>query len=47
MKIAEHRRDVLGLPDLLLYASLVSDGVLMLQNGGLIWPRRRTGRWQP
>ena len=36
MKIAEHRRDVLGLPDLLLYASLVSDGVLMLQNGGLM-----------
>lgn len=36
MKLSEHKRVVTGLPDLLQYASLVDDGVLMLQNGGLM-----------
>ncbi len=36
MKLAEYRRTVSGVPDLLQYASLVDDGVLMLQNGGLM-----------
>ena len=36
MQLDEHRRRAFGLPDLLLYASLVSDGVMLLQNGGLM-----------
>lgn len=36
MQITEHRRKAYGLPDLLLYASLVDDGVLLLQNGALM-----------
>ncbi len=49
MQITEHRRNAVGLADLLLYDSLVEDGVLLLQDGALlagwsfevrIWPRR-------
>jgi type IV secretion system protein VirB4 len=36
MQVIEHRRKAYGLPDLLLYASLVDDGVLLLQNGALM-----------
>jgi len=36
MRIDEHRRVAYGLPDLLLYASLVDDGILLNQNGSLL-----------
>lgn len=36
MQVTEHRRKVYGLPELLLYATLVDDGVLLLQNGALM-----------
>ena len=36
MKINEHRQTAAGLPDLLLYASLVDDGVVLLQDGCLL-----------
>jgi type IV secretion/conjugal transfer VirB4 family ATPase len=36
MYITEHRRFPHGLPDLLLYASLVEDGVMLLQDGALM-----------
>lgn len=36
MRIAEHRKRAQGLPDLLLYDSLVDDGVLLLQDGSLL-----------
>ena len=35
MKIAENRQHTKGLPDLLLYDSLVDDGILLLQDGAL------------
>jgi len=35
MRIDEARRKAYGVPDLLLYASLVDDGVMLLQNGAL------------
>src|SRR3954464_4639518 len=36
MQITEHRRNAVGLADLLLYDSLVDDGVLLLQDGALL-----------
>jgi type IV secretion system protein VirB4 len=36
VKIAEHRHYIKGLPDLLLYDSLVDDGILLLQDGALL-----------
>jgi len=36
MQITEHRAYARGLPDLLLYASLVDDGVMLLQDGALM-----------
>jgi type IV secretion system protein VirB4 len=36
MQISEHRRKAFGVPDLLLYASLIDDGVLLLNNGSLM-----------
>jgi len=36
MQITEHRRQALGLADLLLYDSLIDDGVLLLQDGALL-----------
>jgi len=36
MQITEHRRNAVGLADLLLYDSLVEDGVLLLQDGALL-----------
>lgn len=36
MRINEHRQKTAGLPDLLLYASLIDDGVLLLQDGCLL-----------
>jgi type IV secretion system protein TrbE len=36
VRIAEHRERVEGLPDLLLYASMVDDGILLLQDGALL-----------
>ena len=36
MRITEHRQYVKGLPDLLLYDSLIDDGVLLLQDGALL-----------
>ena len=35
LKIAENRQHTKGLPDLLLYDSLVDDGILLLQDGAL------------
>ena len=36
MRLAEHRRRAQGLADLLLYDSLVDDGVMLLQDGALL-----------
>lgn len=36
MKIFEHRPYPLGLPDLVLYSSIIDDGVLLLQDGTMI-----------
>src|SRR6516162_5379219 len=36
MPITEQRRHAIGLADLLLYDSLIDDGVLLLQDGGLL-----------
>jgi type IV secretion system protein VirB4 len=36
MRLTEHRSQAKGLPDLLLYDSLVDDGVLLLQDGALL-----------
>lgn len=36
MQIAEHRTSVRGLADLLLYDSMIDDGVLLLQDGALL-----------
>src|SRR6516165_1649819 len=36
MPITEQRRHAIGLADLLLYDSLIQDGVLLLQDGGLL-----------
>lgn len=36
MRIDETRRKAYGVPDLLLYASLIDDGVMLLQNGALM-----------
>jgi type IV secretion system protein VirB4 len=36
MQITEHRKRAVGLPDLLLYDSLIDDGVLLLQDGALL-----------
>jgi type IV secretion system protein VirB4 len=36
MQITEHRRNAVGLADLLLYDALVDDGVLLLQDGALL-----------
>lgn len=36
MKLAEHRSRVQGLADLLLYDSMVDDGVLLLQDGAML-----------
>ncbi len=36
MKLFEHRRYPKGLPDLLMYAAVVDDGVLLLQDGTLV-----------
>jgi type IV secretion/conjugal transfer VirB4 family ATPase len=36
VKLTEHRRKFQGLPDLLLYDSLVDEGVMLLQDGALL-----------
>jgi type IV secretion system protein VirB4 len=36
VRLAEHRRQLQGLPDLLLYDSLIADGVMLLQDGALL-----------
>jgi type IV secretion/conjugal transfer VirB4 family ATPase len=36
MQLTEHRRKAFGVPDLLLYASLIDDGVMLLNNGALM-----------
>src|SRR5258706_3481966 len=36
MPIIEQRRHAIGLADLLLYDSLIEDGILLLQDGGLL-----------
>ena len=36
MRIDETRRKAYGVPDLLLYASLIDDGIMLLQNGALM-----------
>lgn len=36
MRLAEHRRTLRGLPDLLLYDSLIDDGVMLLEDGALL-----------
>src|SRR5271154_4131810 len=36
MPLAEQRRHAIGLADLLLYDSLIEDGILLLQDGGLL-----------
>src|SRR5580658_2732845 len=36
MKLTEHRRTTQGLADLLLYSTMVDDGVLLLQDGALL-----------
>lgn len=36
MPFIEHRRHAIGLADLLLYDSLVEDGILLLHDGGLL-----------
>lgn len=36
MQISEHRSAVRGLPDLLMYDSMVDDGILLLQDGALL-----------
>src|ERR1700675_677583 len=36
MPLVEQRRHAIGLADLRLYASLIEDGVLLLQDGGLL-----------
>ena len=36
MQMVEHRKKVVGLPDLLLYDALIDDGVLLLQDGALL-----------
>lgn len=36
MQLAEHRRFARGLPDLLLYDSLIDDGIVLLQDGALM-----------
>jgi type IV secretion system protein TrbE len=36
MRLTEHRRTAQGLADLLLYAALIDDGVLLLQDGALL-----------
>src|SRR3712207_8584134 len=36
MQIAEHRTSARGLADLLLYDSMVDDGILLLQDGALL-----------
>ncbi len=36
MKLTEHRRIAQGLADLLLYAAVIDDGVLLLQDGALM-----------
>src|SRR5262245_5467026 len=36
MQITEHRKRAIGLPDLLLYDSLIEDGVWLLQDGALL-----------
>lgn len=34
--VIEHRRKAAGLADLLLYDSIIDDGVLLLQDGALL-----------
>ena len=36
MPFIEQRRHAIGLADLLLYDSLIEDGILLLQDGGLL-----------
>ena len=36
MPFIEHRRHAVGLADLLLYDSLIEDGILLLQDGALM-----------
>ncbi len=36
MPLIEQRRHAIGLADLLLYDSLIEDGILLLQDGGLL-----------
>jgi type IV secretion system protein TrbE len=36
MRLTEHRRTAQGLADLLLYAAMIEDGVLLLQDGALL-----------
>src|SRR5229473_2051833 len=36
MTLVERRRHAIGLADLLLYDSLVDDGILLLEDGGLL-----------
>ena len=36
MQVTEHRMSAQGLADLLLYDSLVDDGVMLLQDGALM-----------
>ncbi len=36
MQVNEHRRKAYGLPDLLRYASIVDDGIMLLQDGSLL-----------
>lgn len=36
MKLAENRSRIQGLADLLLYDSMVDDGVLLLQDGAML-----------
>ena len=56
MQFTEHRSRAQGLADLLLYDSLIDDGVVLLQDGALMaawtfrgrtWLPRPTGKWLP
>src|SRR5882672_10409916 len=43
MPLIEQRRHAIGLADLLLYDSLIEDGILLLQDGGLLAALLRLG----
>jgi len=44
MPLVEQRRHAIGLADLLLYDSLIEDGVLLQQDGGLLAAWKFQGR---